>query len=132
MIVNEDNDTYSFFGYTVTDGTPAYIDVSLDDYDGGDGFESDFVVAEFRNELDYDIWYFFFSPSDSAMLGVDLLNSSTTLDSGESFEFLIPASDEEVTFDFFGYDEDEDQYSFTYTFKDEDFSVAIEPSDIDL
>jgi hypothetical protein len=132
MMVDEDGDTYSFYNYTISDDSPAYIEVTLDDYDASDSIDMNFVTAEFRNELDYDIWYFFFSPADSTMLGVDLLNSSTTLDAGETFTFLIPASSQDVTYDFYGYDEDEDRYSFQVDVSDTDFSKAIEATDIDL
>jgi hypothetical protein len=69
MMVDEDGDTYSFYNYTISDDSPAYIEVTLDDYDASDSFEMNFVTAEFRNELDYDIWYFFFSPADSTIRG---------------------------------------------------------------
>jgi hypothetical protein len=131
LVVDEDGDSYSFYGYSVSDGESVYLEVTMADYDE-ESVEMDFVTAEFVNELDYDIWYFFFSPADSEYFGVDLLDSTTVLEAGDSFEFLIPANSEAVTFDFYGFDEDEDQYSFQIDVEDSDFSVAIEPGDMDL
>ena len=131
MAIDEDGDAYFIYGFEISDDRAATIEITLADYDGG--YEMpDLAEVELTNDSGYDMWYVFFSPGDSAMWGVDMLDDETILFDGESLSIYVPVSRQPTPFDFQGIDEDEDIYMFSVEVSNRQdyYSWMIELSDL--
>ena len=101
------------------------------DYDGGYDMP-DLAEVQLTNDSGYDMWYIFFSPGDSSMWGVDMLDDETILFDGETLNLYVPVSRSVTRYDFQGVDEDEDVYEFWVELsnREDDYSFLIELSDL--
>lgn len=131
MAIDEDGDAYFIWDYEITDGEPAVVEITLANFDGG--YEMpDLAEVTLTNVTGYDMWYIFFSPGDSMMWGVDMLDDETILSDGESLSLYVPVSSDTTQYDFQGVDEDEDEYSFWVELnnKSAEYEFMIELSDL--
>jgi hypothetical protein len=131
LAVDEDGDAYYIWNYEISDAGPAVIEITLADYEGG--FEMPTLAeVNLTNDSGYDMWYVFFSPGDSMMWGVDMLDDETILFDGDTLSLYVPVSDNETRYDFQGVDEDEDVYEFWVELSDrqESYNFLIELSDL--
>lgn len=131
LAIDEDGDAYLIWEYEITDGESAVIEVTLDDLEGGYDLPS-MATVNFVNETGYDIWYAFFSPGDSRMWGIDMLDDETILESEETLGLYVPVTDTPTRYDFHGVDDDEDAYEFWVELSsaESEYTYAIEFSDI--
>lgn len=131
LAIDEDGDAYIIWDYEINDGESAVIVITMDDYEGGYDMP-ELAEVSLRNETGYDMWYLFFSPGDSSMWGVDMLDEETILYDGETLSIFVPVSSEDVRYDFQGVDEDEDEYEFWVELSDNDleYGFAIELTDL--
>lgn len=109
LAIDEDGDAYIIWEYEISDGTEAVIEVTLADYEGGYDLP-ELATVDFTNDTGYDIWYLFFSPGDSNMWGIDMLDDETILEAGETVSLYVPAAGSTVTYDIQAVDEDQDEY----------------------
>lgn len=131
MAIDEDGDAYFIWDYEITDGTSATIEVTLADYDG-DYDMPDLTEVNLTNTTGYDMWYIFFSPGDSSMWGVDMLDDETILYDGETLSLYVPVSSSTTRYDFHSVDEDRDGYEFWVELsnRQESYTFNIELSDL--
>ena len=131
MAIDEDGDAYFIWNYEISDDTSAVIEITLANYDGGTELP-ELAEVNLSNETGYDMWYVFFSPGDSSMWGVDMLDDETILYDGDTLSLYVPVSDEVTRYDFQGIDEDEDVYEFYVELSNrrESYNFAIELSDL--
>jgi len=131
MAIDEDGDAYFIWDYEITDGKSATIEVTLADYDG-DFDMPDLAEVNLTNTTGYDMWYVFFSPGDSSMWGVDMLDDETILYDGETLSLYVPVSSESTRYDFHSVDEDEDGYEFWVELSNgqDSYSFNIELADL--
>jgi hypothetical protein len=131
MAIDEDGDAYYIWNYEISDDASAVIEITLDDYDGSKDMP-DLAEVNLTNTTGYDMWYVFFSPGDSQMWGVDMLDDETILYDGDSLSLYVPVSDEATRYDFQGVDEDEDEYEFWVELSNsqDSYSFLIELSDL--
>lgn len=135
MAIDDDGYTFVQYGFEISDDEEAEIWFEFDDL-LEDAPEMEFLTVNVTNET-IPLYYFFCSPADSDMWGVDLFDEETILDSDESFSFLIPANwDEVVEYDVLAVDEDMDDYTFTlnitpkYADDDGNIWVSVEIDDL--
>ncbi|MFW6288493.1 MAG: hypothetical protein ACOC2Q_01800, partial [Spirochaetota bacterium] len=83
LAIDEDGDAYIIWNYEISDAEPALIEVTLEDYEGGYDLP-DLARVNLTNSTDYDMWYVMFSPGDSAMWGIDMLDDESILAVGET------------------------------------------------
>lgn len=131
LAIDEDGDAYIIWDYEITDGDAAVIEVTLDDLEGGYDLPA-LATVNLINETGYDIWYVFFSPGDSRMWGIDMLDDETILESEEMLSLYVPVTDTATRYDFQGVDVDEDAYEFWVELSNaqSEYTYAIEFSDI--
>jgi hypothetical protein len=131
MAVDEDGDAYFIYDHVISDDGPATIEITLADYEG-DFDMPDLAEVELTNDSGYDMWYIFFSPGDSSMWGVDMLDDETILFDGETLSLYVPVSSTTTRYDFQGVDVDEDVYEFWVEIsnRQENYSFMIELSDL--
>jgi hypothetical protein len=136
MAIDEFGNTYQLFEKEITDGTAAKFVISEDliiDSVDLDILEDNLIALEIMNLTGFEIYYLFVSPSDSAMYGIDFMDSETTLPDEESISLLFFKDDTSIDYDIQGIDEDEDTYSFSLTLDPElgDQTVDINYDDMD-
>lgn len=131
MAIDEDGDAYFIWDYEINDDNPAMIEITLADYDG-DYNLPDLAEVDLTNTTGYDMWYVFFSPGDSNMWGVDMLDDETILTDGETLSLYVPVSSDTTRYDFQGVDQDTDEYEFWVELsnKRDTYSFNIELSDL--
>lgn len=133
MAIDDAGNSFVMWDYEICDDDYPEIVLTKDNLtDSADSFE--FKTLTITNTTDYDMYYLYFSPNDSAHYGVDMLSSIGILSSGEEFSFLIPVWDEEVWYDFMSSDVDDDTYSFRISIGPDDHDhmlVDLEMSDYD-
>ena len=132
MAIDDEGNTAVIYDYTICDGIEEEIQfVNKDMRD--DEPDMDFVTVYVENDT-IEVWYVFISPEDSEMWGVDYLDESTVLDTGDFVSFLFPMLDDDVTgYDLMAVDSDLDTYSFSFDIdysSDED-TYVIEIGDLD-
>ncbi len=110
LVIDEDGDAYLIRDYEITDGVRGVLEVTLEHFEGVYKLP-ELVTVHLRNDTFTDIYFLFFSPGDSRMWGIDLLDARTILGADETFSFLVPVTDT-TRFDFQGADEDGDIYTF--------------------
>ena len=131
MAIDEDGDAYYIWNYEISDDAPAVVEITLGNYDGGAEMPQ-LAEVTLTNTTGYDMWYIFFSPGDSSMWGVDMLDDETILFDTESLSLYVPVSSVVTRYDFQGVDEDEDVYEFWVELSDrqDSYSFPIELSDL--
>ena len=131
MAIDLDGDAYLIWDYVISDDRAATVEITMADYDGGFDMP-DLAEVELTNVTGYDMWYVFFSPGDSSMWGVDMLDDETILFDGESLSLYVPVSRDATRYDFQGVDEDEDVYEFWVELsnRQEYYDFLIELSDL--
>lgn len=131
MAIDLDGDAYLIWDYVISDDRAAMIEITLADYDGGFDMP-DLAEVELTNVTGYDMWYVFFSPGDSSMWGVDMLDEETILSDGETLSLYVPVSRSATRYDFQGVDEDEDVYEFWMELSNREdvYDFLIELSDL--
>ena len=131
LAIDEDGDAYIIWDYTINDDSPAVIDITLDDLEGGYDLPP-LASVDLVNESGYDMWYVFFSPGDSRMWGIDMLDDETILETGETLSLFVPVAPEPMRYDFEGVDEDEDVYQFSVEISgnQSEYTWPIELSDL--
>ena len=131
LAIDEDGDAYLIWNYEISDAEPAVIEVTLDNLEGGYDLPQ-LATVNLVNQTGYDIWYIFFSPGDSDMWGVDMLDDETILEDGDAVSLFVPVTDVATRYDFQGVDVDEDTYQFWVEISDSDleYTWAIEFSDL--
>ena len=105
-LVDEDEDTYTFYGIDVA---LEDLTVTLDDMDvdsDSDGFEG---YVEVTNDTGYDIYYLYVSHDDSASWEEDVLGDDI-LESGETIRVDVSGYPDSI-FDIKAEDEDGDTYT---------------------
>ncbi len=112
MAIDEDGDTYFVWDYEICDGKPGSIEISLDHYDPNGTGRFSFAEVTLTNDTPYEMYFVFFSPSDSEMWGVDMLDARTILGPDDQLSLAVPVSDSTVSYDVLAVDEDTDDYSF--------------------
>jgi hypothetical protein len=133
LAIDSNGEALSIYDYTICDGVEETISFSNRDMAEEEPY-FEFITLDIYNEIETEIYYFFFSPSDSNMYGVDLLDEVTTILPGDFLSILIPIGDEDVDYDVMAVDEYNDTYSFTYTMSleyGEEQEVLIEMADLD-
>ena len=131
MAIDEDGDAYLIWDYEISDDRAVTIEITMADYDGGYDMP-DLAEVYLTNDTGYDMWYIFFSPGDSSMWGVDMLDDETILFDGETLDLYVPVSRSTTRYDFQGVDEDEDVYEFWVELsnREDEYSFLIELSDL--
>ncbi|MFW5741745.1 MAG: hypothetical protein ACOC2D_00595 [Spirochaetota bacterium] len=131
LAIDEDGRAYIIWEYEITDGETAVIEVTRGDLEGGYDLPT-LATVDLINDTGYDIWYAFFSPGDSRMWGIDILDDETILESEETLSLYVPVTDTPTRYDFHGVDADEDAYEFYVELSDarSEYTYAIEFSDI--
>jgi len=131
LAIDEDGDAYIIWNYEISDAEPAVIEVTLADFEGGYDLP-DLARVNLTNSTGYDMWYVMFSPGDSVMWGIDMLDDETILEAGDTLSILVPVSDAPVAYDVHTVDEDIDSYEFRVELSNArlEYSYAIEPGDI--
>jgi hypothetical protein len=131
MAIDEDGDAYFIWDFVMRDDREATIEITLADYDGSFDMP-DLTEVYLTNVTGYDMWYVFFSPGDSSMWGVDMLDDETILFDGETVSLYVPVSTTAVRYDFQGIDEDEDVYEFFVELSNQQdaYDFEIELSDL--
>jgi hypothetical protein len=109
--VGGNDEAYLVYGYEICDGKQATVKLTHRNLDAS-APNFDFTTVTLANDTDYEIWYLFFSPSDSNMWGVDQLDQSTILSPGDEISVLLPVSKKAVRYDVQAVDEDADTYTF--------------------
>lgn len=112
MAIDEDGDSYFVWDYEICDGKPAAIEITLDHYDPNGTASFNFTEVTLRNDTPYEMYFVFFSPSDSEMWGVDMLDAQTILGPNDQLSLAVPVSKSTVSYDVLAVDEDTDDYSF--------------------
>lgn len=131
LAIDEDGDAYIIWNYEISDAESALIEVTLEDFEGGYDLP-DLARVDLTNSTDYDMWYVMFSPGDSIMWGIDMLDDETILEAGATLSILVPVSATPVAYDVHAVDEDVDSYEFRIELSNErlEYSYAIEPVDL--
>ncbi|MFW5685747.1 MAG: hypothetical protein ACOC0O_03750 [Spirochaetota bacterium] len=131
MAIDEDGDAYLIWDYEIDDSGPATIEITLDHLEGGYDIP-ELATVNLVNESGYDMWYVFFSPGDSSMWGIDMLDDETILETGETLSLFVPVSSNTTRYDFQSVDEDEDVYMFSVELSNaqSEYAWAIELSDL--
>lgn len=131
MAIDTDGDAYLIWNYQVCDGRPENVRVTLEAFNGP-APEMSYVELRLVNELPLDLFYLFLSPGDSRMWGVDYLSRTGLLQRGRLASFLVPATEEPVTYDGVAVDEDSDLYRFSLEVdaRRESYQYSIEMSDL--
>lgn len=131
LAIDENGDAYLVWDYEVSDDFPPVIEITPDDREGGYD-HGRLATVNLVNDTGYDIWYAFFSPTDSAVLGIDVLDDETILETGDTLSMLIPATGSPVVYDFTGIDVDEDSYRLSVEISDHTlvYERPIEFSDL--
>ena len=131
MAIDEDGNTAIIYDYTICDGFEEEIEISRKDM-RDDAPDLDLVTVYVENET-IEVYYLFISPSDSQMWGVDYLDETTTLESGDEVGFLFPVWDDATEYDLMAVDSDFDTYSFSFDvdYNSDEDTYAIEISDLD-
>jgi hypothetical protein len=132
LAIDENGNAFEIYNFKITDGREAQI-VFTSKNMRSEKPDFDYVTLTIDNETDYEMEYLFISPSDSDAWGVDYLDTSSTIASGDSYAVIIPMSSGKVKFNIMSVDEDSDIYQFNLTVdpaKGEDQSVSIEASDL--
>jgi hypothetical protein len=111
MAIDEDGDAYFLYDHQLQGNRDEVVEITFDNYSGGYDM-GDMTEVNFTNTSGYDMWYVFFSPGDSSIWGVDMLDESTILYSGETLSLYVPVSSQSTRYDFHSVDEDEDEYQF--------------------
>jgi hypothetical protein len=129
LVIDDDNDAYLLRDFEITDGTRGVLEITLEHFEGAYVLP-ELAVVHLRNDTDTDICFLFFSPGDSRMWGIDLLDSRTILTADDTFSFLVPVT-ETTRFDFQGVDEDGGAYTFWVELSPDpwDYTFLIEVSD---
>ncbi len=134
MAINEDGDTFILYDEPINDDEEARIVISTDDLDS-ESPDFDLLTVDFFNDAS-PIHYFFVSPQDSGMWGVDMLDDETILEPDEILSLLVPAREGDISYDVMCIDEDNDEYQFTLNvnpdYADEEgiIDIAVEYSDL--
>jgi hypothetical protein len=131
LAIDEDGDAYIIWNYEISDAEPALIEVTLGDFEGGYDLP-DLAEVSLTNSTGYDMWYVMFSPGDSEMWGIDMLDDETILEAGATLSLFVPVSDTPIRFDVHTVDEDIDSYEFQIELSNArlEYSYAIEPGDL--
>lgn len=133
LAIDEDGDAYILWGQTICDGRPLSVDITLENLDFDIATSMSFVEMSLESRIDYDIYFAFVSPSDSAMYGIDMLDEDTILYRDQSLNLVVPAGSAPTRYDVMAVDEDYDTYSFAVEISNQqdEWIWAIEMSDID-
>jgi hypothetical protein len=133
LAIDEAENAFEVYNFTITDGKAATVNFTSKNLRTQKD-EFDYITLTINNETDYEIDYLFISPSDSDAWGVDYMDASDTLSSGDSYAVVIPHTGSKVKYNFMAVDEDNDVYKFDLTVdpkKGSTQSVAIENSDLE-
>ncbi|TVQ23514.1 MAG: hypothetical protein EA382_09785 [Spirochaetaceae bacterium] len=130
MAIDVDGDAYIIWDYVIRDGRESVIEITFDLFDGAYDLAS-LALVNLRNDTGYDMYYVFFSPGDSDMWGVDMLDATTILGTGEALSLFVPVAGP-TRYDFMGVDEDGDVYEFWVDLRPDqmEYTFAIELSDL--
>ena len=131
LAIDEDGDAYLIPDFVITDGTPALLEITFDEYQGS--YDMDQLArVDLTNDSGYDMWYIFFSPGDSEMWGVDMLGGTEILGDGETLSLFVQVDDAADRYDVLGVDEDEDLYGFSVEVSNEQTAIEylIELTDV--
>lgn len=112
MAIDEDGDSYFIWDYQLCDGKPAAIEITLDHYDPNGSANFNFTDVTLRNDTPYEIYFLFFSPSDSEMWGVDMLDAQSTLKPNDELSLAVPVSKSVVSYGVLAVDQNTDDYMF--------------------
>lgn len=130
--VGANDEAFLVYGYELCDGKAANVKLTRRNLDAAPP-DFDFTTVTLQNDTGYELWYLFFSPSDSAMWGVDQLDKSTILYPGQELSVLLPVRKQSVRYDVQAVDEDEDTYTFFVEIdpKRSEHSYSIDLGDLD-
>lgn len=105
LAVDEDLDVYRIDRFPVSNGREAYLDIRLEHHLGPDE-DLEFRELVLTNSSRSDIWYMFFSPSDSITWGVDILDDESVFIAGDSRRLILPAVGDFTPYDLLAIDQD--------------------------
>ena len=130
LAIDVDGDAYIIWDYVIRDGRESVIEITFDSFDGVYDLAS-LAMVNLRNDTGYDMYYVFLSPGDSNMWGIDMLDATTVLSTGETLSLFVPV-DDTSRYDFMGVDEDGDVYEFWIELRPDqmEYTFAIELSDM--
>ncbi len=130
MVVDEDDYSYTLTSQVLQKGQANTFTITR--AIRGDTVNLNLIKVTLENTLDYDIYYLFVSPDESAEWGPDILASDQTFDAGESISFFVPVT-KEYKYNVRAIDEDGDSYSFNITLRPKSSNPVweIEASDMD-
>ena len=130
MAIGEDGGTITIWDYQICDGDIELIEfVNKDLTDEPPEF--DYITVHIENDT-IPVWYIFLSPTDSRYYGVDYLDETTILDTGEYASFLFPIGEGTAEYDLIAVDEEGDEYQFSFEIDStsDDDVYAIEVTDL--
>ena len=132
MAIDEEGDAYYIWDFEVCDGNEAFFEITLDNYDPTGSVNFEFAEVLVGNDTPYEMYFVFFSPSDSQMWGIDMLDAETTLEPGDALSLLVPVSASATSYDVRAVDEDFDDYAFRVEVDDsrESLSRPIQMGDL--
>lgn len=132
MATDEAGHMFEVYTYVLTDGKEATITFTQKNLNSK-APEFTFATVKVKNNTDKEMQYLFISPSDSDAWGVDLLNSESTLATGDMHRIVVPIGKDKVTYNLMASDENNDEYVFDLTIdpsKGKEFDATIEPADL--
>ena len=112
LAVDENGDAYIVWDYRMPAEAPVVIRISEENLESGYDAPT-FASVELENATEYDIWFAFFTPTDSSVAGIDVLEESRILEAGETLSLRVPVETETTEYLFQGVDVDRDTYRFT-------------------
>lgn len=134
MAIDDEGDAYYIWDFDICDGDDAFFEITLDNYDPTGSVDFGFAEVRLQNDTPYEMYFVFFSPGDSEVLGIDMLDSETTLAPGDALSLLVPvtASAPASLYDVHAVDEELDDYAFRVEVDASSDSVSwsIEMSDL--
>lgn len=112
LAVNENGDAYIIWEYEMPREAPVVVRLTEENLESGYDAPA-FATVELENATEYDIWFAFFTPADSSVAGIDVLEESRILEAGETLRLRVPVETEPTEYLFQGVDVDRDTYQFT-------------------
>lgn len=98
LALDKDGDAYLIQGRKIVDGTDPVVRIGRGNYIGS---YRDFRTTRVNvtNATNRSFSYLFFAPKEAKDWGFDLLNDSTTLESGDTLSFAVPVGTKDQLFE---------------------------------
>lgn len=130
--IDDFGSVYQVHDLQVCNGEEALLTISLEH--AVDASEIQYlkrIRVILSNSVHRDFWYLFFSPRDSKMWGVDILDDISTLPVGSSRVYWLMVPPEGADYDILGFDEVDRSYAKKIRISPSDDPLYIELSEAD-